>query len=121
MRTLHRNKRTLYICELWEDNGIRKYKEPVMLRENWQLYSTDAEFINAGLDVYNYVRIKTNKRNAEHYHLGDRVYLFNSLPSEHDVFCKTADYEVYTDPIVTLNECQVILKKLSGRNAKNIY
>ena len=121
MRTLHRNKRTLYVCELWDDNGIRKYKEPVKLRENWQVYNTDAEFINMGLEAFNYVRIKTNKQNAKYYHLGDRLYLYNEPPAEHDIFCKTADYEVYSDPITTLNECQIILKRLSGKNAKSIY
>lgn len=121
MRTLHRNKRTLYICELWADGTIKKYKEPVKLKENWQVYNTDAEFMNVGLEAYDYVRIRTNKKNADYYHLGDKVYLYNTPPAEHDIFCKTADYEVCKDPITTLNECQIILKKLSGRNAKNIY
>lgn len=121
MKTLHRNKRPLYICELYQDNNLKKYKEPVKLNENWQVIYTSEEFKNVGQEVYDTVRIRTSVDHAKYYHLGDRAYIFVQPPSEHDVYCKTADYQVFADPIVTLNECQVILKKLSGKGVQNIY
>lgn len=121
MRTLHRNKRKLYLCEVYEDNGLKKYKEPIELKENWQITSTDVEFKNLGFDSYDYIRIKTNASHSTYYHLGDRLYINVNIPEEHDVLCKNADYEVYKDPVVTLNECEVLLKRLSGRNAKSIF
>ena len=121
MKTLHRNKRKLYLCELYEENGLKKYKEPVELRENWQVTSSDVEFKNLGLDSYDYVRIKTSVSHSSYYHLGDRLYISVTPPEKHDVMCKTADYEVYKDPVVTLNECEVLLKRLSGKNAKSIF
>lgn len=122
MRNLLRNRRKLYICELYEENGIRKYKEPVELKVNWQMTNNSAEFGSPGQEIYDHVRIKTHAKNAKYYHFGDRAYVFTEVPSEYDILAKEADYEVMADPIVTLNECHVMLKKLSGRNAsKNIY
>lgn len=121
MKTLHRNKRKLYLCQLYNDDNRKKYKEPIELLENWQVTNTDAEFMNLGLEAYDYVRIRTSVDHGKYYHLGDRCYINVALPEKHDTLCKTADYEVYKDPIITLNECTVLLKKLSGRNSNNIY
>lgn len=121
MRTMHRNRRKLYICELYKDNNLRKYKEPIELKENWQVIFASEEFGSVGQEVHETVRIRTSANHAKYYHLGDRAYIFIEPPEEYDPLCKTADYEVHGDPIVTLNECQVTLKKLSGKNGKNIY
>lgn len=122
MKNLHRNKRTLYICNVYQDEKLKKYKEPIKIKENWQHIDAEAEFKNIGLEVYDYIQIKTDKSHSHYYHLGDRLYINVEPPEEHDVMCKTADYEVYNDPILSLNECKVVLKKLSGRNgSKNIF
>lgn len=121
MKTLHRNKRKMYVCELHEENKNKYYKEPIELYENWQLTNTDGELMNLGLELFNYARIRTSVEHAKYYHVGDRVYLYTTPPTEHDNKCKTADYQVYRDPIVTLNECTVWLQKVSGRNANSIY
>lgn len=121
MKTLHRNKRKLYVCQIYQDGNLKKFKEPIELRENWQVTNTGADFKNLGLDSYDYVRIRTSVNHAEYYHLGDRVYINAKLPDTHDVMCKTADYEVYKDPVVMLNECEVLLKRMSGRDVKNIF
>lgn len=143
MKTLHRNKRKLYLCVAYEDNGRRKFHEPIELYENWNITNTDAEFMNIGLELFNYARIRTSVDHADYYHVGDRVYLFTTPPSistqqeqettpdtepstepisTYDEYCTTADYQVYKDPIITLNECTVWLQKVSGRNGNsNIY
>ena len=122
MKTMHRNKRKLYLCKAYTENGRRRYEEPIELYENWQITNTDAEFMNLGLEMFNFARIRTSKEHSDYYHVGDRVYLFITPPKEHDNTCMTADYQVYKDPITTLNECTVWLQKLSGRNSNdNIY
>lgn len=124
MRNLDRNKRKLYVCEVYQGGDRNKqklYHEPIELYENWQEMSTSAEFMNIGLETFDYARIKTSKNHAQYYHLGDRLYIKVTPPEIHDEFCKTADYEVYQNPIVTLNECSVVLRKLSGRHTNNIY
>lgn len=152
MKTLHRNKRKLYLCKAYEENGRRKFEAPIELYENWQITNTDAEFMNLGLELFNFGRIRTSKEHANYYHVGDRVYLFTTPPviptqettsgetstqtettgdnnqtvqeeptPTYDEFATTADYQVYKDPIITLNECTVWLQKLSGRNGDKIY
>lgn len=109
----------MYLCVAYEDNGRRKFHEPIELYENWNVTHTNADFMNIGLELFNYARIRTSSDHADYYHIGDRVYLFVEPPTEHDEFCTTADYQVYKDPITTLNECTVWLQKLSGRNGNN--
>lgn len=121
MKTLHRNKRKIYLCQIFEEKGLKKFKEPIVLKENWQVTNSEADFKNLGLDSYDYVRIRTSVSHADYYHLGDRVYIKVEPPVNHDVMCKTADYEVYKDPVVMLNECEVLLKRMSGKNVKNIF
>lgn len=122
MKTLHRNKRKFSICTVYRDGNLKKYREPKLMRDNWEPIRDGAEFMNLGLEVYNYIRIKTDASHAEDYHLGDRCYIYVTPPAEHDELCKTADFEVCKDPIVTLNECDVLLEKLSGRNGdRNIF
>ena len=78
--------------------------------------------MNIGLELFNFARIRTSLEHKDYYKVGDRVYLFTTPPDEHDEFCMTADYQVYKDPIITLNECTIWLQKLSGRNdEKSIY
>lgn len=122
MRTLHRNKRRLYICELYEQDGLHRFKEPVELFENWQYIQTDASFEKLGWEAYDYIRIKSSLNHAKYYHMGDRLYIGIEPPDVHDMMCKTANFEVYKDPIATINEVEIVCKKLSGRNGtKNIF
>lgn len=121
MKTLHRNKRKIYVCEAYADGHIRKFKEPVELKENWSITNNPITFVNIGLDSYEYVRIRTSVNHAKYYHLGDRAYIQVKPPEEHDVLCKTADFEVCKDPVPSINECEILLKRLSGRNNDSIF
>lgn len=116
MRTLHRNKRPLYLCQKYKSGDLVLYKEPIKLYENYQVTSSEADLISMGIESYIYIRIKTDLDHRKYYHLGDRVYINVEPPETHDALCKTADYEVCVTPIPTLNECEVLLKKLSGRD-----
>ena len=115
MISLRRNKRKIYVCNAYFDANIKKYDEPIELYENYQITSGLADFEKYGLDAYQYIRIKTNSTNAKYYNIGDRVYINVTPPEEHDIFCKNADYEVSEDPITTLNETEVLLRRRSGK------
>lgn len=118
MITLVRNRRKIYVCEAYftgDKNNIKQYKKPIELYENFQVTHGTADFERFGLDAYQYIRIKTEAHHAKYYHLGDAVYVNVTPPNTHDDFCKTADYVVQEDPIVTFNHCEILLRRRSGR------
>lgn len=115
MITLLRNKRKIYVCNTYLDNKIKKYNEPIKLYENCQTTSGLVDAQRFGLDSYQYMRIKTSLDNAKYYHLGDAVYVNVEPPEEHDILCKTADYEVSEDPLITINHTEILLRRRSGR------
>lgn len=128
MRTQRRNKRTIYLCHKYiDENGLVKYKEPIMLKENYNSTNTDADLIAMGMDYPSRLRIKADNRayvngewinRSDLYHVGDRLYIFVNPPEKHDVLCKTADYQVELEPILedSINQSSIMLIKLSGKN-----
>lgn len=116
MRPLLRNKRKLTLCQMYQDGRLKKFKEPIELYENYQVTNNDADLVSMGMESYSYIRIKTDLSHLHYYHLGDRVYINKPVPEEYDVLCEDADYEVYKVPVPTLNECEIVLKELSGEH-----
>lgn len=115
MRCLQRNKRPLYLCNRYQDNLIIKYQEPQLLFVNYQATNSESDLIALGMDFPMYLRLKLDMDIGIKFKAGDRVYI-NKKPTEpFDVLCKDADYEVDSDPIVSLNIVEVTLKKLSGK------
>lgn len=116
MRCLKRNKRTLYLCTEYQDDDISKFHEPQELKMNYQATNSDGDLIALGMDFPKYIRIKTDIKYANTFHAKDRIYIKN-IPniSNFNVLCKDADYEVDSDPIVSLNVVEVTLKRLSGK------
>jgi len=113
MINLLRNKRKIYVCAL--DKTSKSYKEPIELHENYQVTNSIVDEEVFGLDAYLYLRIKTTPNHKDYYHLGDRVYVDVEPPQTHDIMCSTADYQVYKDPVLSLNEYEVLLKRRSGK------
>ncbi len=129
MRTQRRNKRQIYICHRYEDNGLIKFREPIPIKENYNSTTEQADIIAMGMDYPNRLRIKTDRRvriNGEWmerkdlYHIGDRVYVFTTPPEPHDPLCKNADYEVEIEPElgVSINQLDILLLRLSGKKYK---
>ena len=125
MRTQQRNKKQIYLCHKYVENGIAKFKEPIPIKENYSATNTDSDLIAMGMEYPKYLRIKSDIRveingkwqnRKDLYHAGDRVYVYNEPPKEHDVLCKNADYEVDTKPVETLNQLEVMLFNLSGKH-----
>lgn len=128
MRTQRRNKRTIYLCQKYiNEKGLILYKEPIEIKENYNSTNTDADLIAMGMEYPNRLRIKADNRvcikgewmnRADLYHAGDRVYVFVEPPEKHDALCKTADYQVELNPLVstTINQTHIMLLKLSGKD-----
>lgn len=115
MRCLQRNKRLLYVCEHYQDGYITKFKEPKEVLINYQATNSEGDLIALGMDFPKYIRIKTDLLEANTFHAEDRVYISIEPPQPFDELCKSADYEVDSDPIVSLNSIEITLKRLSGK------
>ena len=115
MRCLKRNKRTIYLCNQYQDGLIAKYNKPKQLNVNYQATNSEGDLIALGLDFPMYIRIKTDIDTGKNFNANDRVYI-GILPNEpFDELCKDANYEVDSDPIISLNVAEITLKKLSGK------
>lgn len=114
MRTLMRNKRKLYLCQKYEDGNLIKYKEPIELYENYLPTTSDGDLIAIGMNYPKYLRIKTDINKKDLFHAKDRLYVYKEPPEEHDVMCRDADYEVYKQPSLYINEMEVMLYRLSS-------
>jgi hypothetical protein len=64
------------------------------------------------------MRLKTDLDVASKFHAKDRIYINNKPSSAFDTLCKDADYEVTSEPIISLNSAEINLKKLSGKDGK---
>ena len=114
MRCLKRNRRPIYLCHQYEDRGISKYKEPIKLYVNYQSTNSESDLIALGTEFPMYIRVKTDDIYANLFHTGDRVYIGYEPSANFDVLCKDANFEVDSEPMVSLNTIEVTLKKLSA-------
>lgn len=114
LRNLRRNKKLLYLCQKYQDGLLDKYKEPIERYENYVPTNSTGDLISIGMDYPMFLRIKTDIDNKDLYHAGDRLYVYKQPPKEHDMLCKTADYEVYKTPMLYINEMEVMLHRLSS-------
>ena len=114
MRNLRRNKRKLYLCQKYQDGMLDKYKEPMLLFENYVPTNSEGDLISMGMEYPMYLRIKTDISEKDLFHAKDRLYVYVDKPDVHDDLCKTADYEVESEPMIFINEIEVVLHKLSG-------
>lgn len=115
MRCLKRNKRTIFLCEEYQDGDIAKYHEPQKIKVNYQATNTDGDLIALGMDFPKYIRIKADLKYANKFHPKDRIYINNKPNAEKfDILCRDADYEIDSDPRVSLNVVEVTLTRLSG-------
>lgn len=116
MRPLRRNKREIHLCQKYQDGNLTKFKEPIPLLENYVPTNSDGDLIAIGMDYPKYLRIKTSAEEKKLFHPKDRVYVYVDKPKKHDVLCRDADYEVYKDPSVWINEMDIMLYRISGND-----
>lgn len=116
MRCLKRNKRLLYLCNHYQDGNKMLFREPIPININYQATNSEGDLIMLGLDFPMYMRIKADLTDGVKFYAKDRVYIKNTPNADtFDGLCKDADYEVTSDPLVSLNSVEVNLKKLSGK------
>lgn len=116
MRNLRRNKRALYLCQKYRDGNLDKYKAPIKIYENFVPTNSDGDLISLGMEYPMYLRIKTSIREKDLFHPKDRLYVYKDKPATHDELCENADYEIYKEPLLFINELEVMLKRLSDDN-----
>lgn len=113
MRSLRRNKKKLYLCRSYLDGDLLKFKEPEKIYMNYQPTTSDGDLISLGENYPMYLRLTTEIANKDMFHPKDKLYIYNTPPEKHDVLCKDADYEVSEEPMLFINEIQVVLHRLS--------
>lgn len=118
MNTLLRNKRPLYLCKKYvdEETNVTKFEKPKkLIRVDWQPISSDSESYVFGIEYSKYIRIKGNTEECIQFKNKDRVYVYNNPDlNNYNEMCLDADYEVSGSPIITLNQGEVLLKRLSS-------
>ena len=114
MRCLQRNKRSIYLCNQYEENGIRLFTKPKLIKINYQSTNSDSDLIALGMEYPMYARIKADLEYKDIFHTGDRVFI-NTPIEKYDELGKEADYQVDSEPIISLNSVEVTLKKLSAK------
>ncbi len=114
---LRRNKTKFYICKKIE--GSTQYQKPIEVFVNIQPTNSVGEMLALGEDYEMYLKIKCSKNDSRIFSNGDKCYVYNQKPKEHDVMCEGADYVVDTEPLVTFNIAEIKLRKLSGKNETN--
>lgn len=122
MNTLKRNERLLYLCKQYVDSetNVTKYGNPQPLYVDWQPISSDSEVLVFGVEYNKYLRIKGNVEKCQLFGNKDRVYVYKNPDLEKfNGMCDDADYEVDGSPIITLNNGEVMLKRLSGDDNEN--
>lgn len=114
MVSLVRNKRILYLCKQYVENGITKYKEPIKIETNYQATNSTGEIIALGAEYVEYLKITDTKDVACLFENQDKCYVFVQLPEKHERLCENADFIVNGTPIIGLNQGIVQLKRLTG-------
>lgn len=112
MISLVRNKRKFYLCKKIADDI--KFEKPKTKILNYQPISSVGEMLTLGEEYSMYLRIKCSPSEAADFSDKDRCYIYKNPPSIHNPLCEDADYIVDGEPIITLNEAQITLRKLSG-------
>lgn len=114
MICLKRNKRGLYLCN--KIPNTTQFDNPIHYNLNYQPTNSVGERITLGEDYAMYLKIKCTPNEAIDFNNGDKCYVYKKPPTIHDPLCKDADYIVDGDPISTINQSEIKLRKLSGRN-----
>lgn len=110
MINMTRNKRTIYLCKK-KENSLQ-FEEPVAIKINYRPTYSSNDVLALGNNYSLYATIKCTPKLAKRFSFNDRIYI--NEPQEFDSSCNDADFYVYGEPLVTLNEAEITLRKLSG-------
>ncbi len=110
MVSMTRNKRTIYLCKK-KDNSL-EFEAPIEIKVNYRPTYSSNDVLALGNNYTLYQTIKCTPKVAENFKFNDRVYI--KKPEDFNSSCNDADFYVYGNPLITLNEAEVTLRKLSG-------
>lgn len=110
MVSMTRNKRTIYLCKK-KDNSL-EFESPIEVKVNYRPTYSSNDVLALGNNYTLYQTIKCTPKVAENFKFNDRIYI--KEPENFDSSCNDADFYVYGNPLITLNEAEVTLRKLSG-------
>lgn len=118
---LKRNKRAFYLCKRYIDpeTNVTKYKKPIPKKLNYQPTNSDAQVLALGTEYSEYLRVTGTPEEISKFSNKDKCYVYVNPPKDFNGMCEDADYEVNGNPLITLNEGELMLKKLSGGNENN--
>ena len=112
MVNLVRNKRKFYLCKKIANST--KFEKPIPKNLNYQPVNSVGEMLTLGEEYSMYLKIKCSPAQAADFSDKDRCYIYKQPEVEHNEMCDDADYVVDGEPIITLNEAEITLRKLSG-------
>ena len=110
MVSMTRNKRTIFLCKK-KENSL-EFERPIELKVNYRPTYSSNDVLALGNNYTLYQTIKCTPKMAENFSFNDRIYLVE--PKVFDPSCNDADFYVYGEPLITLNEAEITLRKLSG-------
>lgn len=109
---LMRNKRCFYLCK--KIKNTVNFEEPIKKFLNYQPRNSVGEMLSLGEDYSKYLKIKCTPKEAKDFNDKDRCYIYKEPSKPFDNLCNDADYIVDGSPLITLNEAEINLTKLSG-------
>ena len=110
MVNMTRNKRAIYLCKKIENS--LEFESPIKIKVNYRPTYTSSDVLSLGSNYSLYQTIKCTPKVAENFSYNDRIYM--KEPEKFNSSCNDADYYVYGNPLVTLNEAEIPIRKLSG-------
>ena len=114
MNVLLRNRRKIYYCELYLEDGIEKFKEPQEVMINFEPTNSKSHIFAFGNYYPIYLSAIVLSNFKIKFKAGDRCYIYKKPPEEHDILWSGADYEVETDVMKTINFTEVKFKRLTS-------
>lgn len=110
MISMTRNKRKIYLCKK-KENSL-EFENPIELKVNYRPTYSSSDALALGNNYTLYQTIKCTPKMAKNFSYNDRIYM--KEPENFNSSCNDADYYVYGQPLVTLNEAEITIRKLSG-------
>ena len=110
MVNMTRNKRTIYLCKKIEN--YLQFEQPIAIKVNYRPTYSSNDVLALGNNYSLYETIKCTPKVAKNFSFNDRIYI--NEPQEFNSSCNDADFYVYGEPLITLNEAEITLRKLSG-------
>lgn len=110
MVNMTRNKKTIYLCKK-KSNSI-EFDKPKEIKVNCMPTYSSGDLLALGRNATMYQTIKCTPKIAKEFTNSDRIYMKKPINFRSD--CNDADYYVYGNPIILINEAEVSIRKMNG-------